>query len=35
MKKWNEATKNLTEKFWMQAEAEVYVECIRKWSNIE
>ena len=33
--KWNEATNNLNEKFWMQAEPEVFVECIRKWSSIE
>ena len=33
--KWNEATMSLTEKFWMQAEPEVFVECIEKWGNIE
>jgi hypothetical protein len=33
--KWNEATNDLTEKFWAQAENEVIVECIRKWSSIE
>ena len=33
--KWNEATNNLTENFWMQAEPAVFVECIRKWSNLE
>ncbi len=33
--KWNEATNNLTEQFWMQAEPAVFVECIRKWSNLE
>lgn len=33
--KWNEATNNLTEQFWMQAEPPVFVECIRKWSNLE
>ncbi|KAL3826496.1 hypothetical protein ACHAXA_004333 [Cyclostephanos tholiformis] len=33
--KWNEATNDLTEKFWMQAEPEVFVECIKKWGNIE
>jgi hypothetical protein len=33
--KWSEATNDLTEKFWMQAEPEVFVECIKKWSNIE
>jgi hypothetical protein len=25
----------LTENFWMQAEPAVFVECIRKWSNLE
>lgn len=29
--KWNEATMSLNEKFWMQAEPEVFVECINKW----
>ena len=33
--KWNEATNDLTEKFWAQAENEVIVECIRKWSSTE
>lgn len=33
--KWQEATKDLTEKFWSQADNEVYVECIEKWSNLE
>ena len=33
--KWNEATSNLTEQFWMQAEPAVFVDCIRKWSNLE
>lgn len=33
--RWNEATNNLTEKFWAQAENEVIVECIRQWSSIE
>ncbi len=32
--KWNEATKALTEKFWMQAGPEVFVDCIEKWSNV-
>lgn len=32
--KWNEATMSLTEKFWMQAEPEVFVECIDKWRKI-
>ena len=31
--KWNEATNELTEKFWMQAGPEVFVDCIEKWSN--
>ncbi|KAL7427851.1 hypothetical protein ACHAXH_000690 [Discostella pseudostelligera] len=33
--KWNEATNELTEKFWMQAGPEVFVECIEKWSNCD
>jgi hypothetical protein len=33
--KWNEATNDLTDKFWMQAKPEVFVECINKWGNIE
>jgi len=33
--KWQEATRDLTEKFWLQADNEVYVECIEKWSNLE
>ena len=33
--KWNEATMNLTEKFWMQAEPEVFVECIEKWGRLK
>mmetsp|Transcript_10559 Transcript_10559/g.21968 ORF Transcript_10559/g.21968 Transcript_10559/m.21968 type:complete len:701 (-) Transcript_10559:85-2187(-) len=33
--KWNEATMSLTDKFWMQAEPEVFVECIEKWSRIK
>jgi len=32
--KWTVATTSLTEKFWAQAEPEVFVECIEKWSNI-
>jgi hypothetical protein len=31
--KWEEATKSLTEKFWAQADNEVIVECIEKWSG--
>eukprot|EP00581_Thalassiosira_minuscula_P018214 CAMPEP_0183715834 /NCGR_PEP_ID=MMETSP0737-20130205/9926_1 /TAXON_ID=385413 /ORGANISM="Thalassiosira miniscula, Strain CCMP1093" /LENGTH=661 /DNA_ID=CAMNT_0025944995 /DNA_START=100 /DNA_END=2085 /DNA_ORIENTATION=- len=33
--KWKEATMTLTEKFWMQAEPEVFVECIEKWGKIK
>jgi len=33
--KWNEATMSLTEKFWLQAEPEVFVICIEKWGNIK
>lgn len=33
--KWNEATMELTEKFWIQAGPEVFVECIEKWSNCD
>ena len=32
--KWEEATKSLTEKFWAQADNEVIVECIEKWSDV-
>ena len=32
--KWEEATKSLTEKFWAQADNEVIVECIEKWSGV-
>jgi hypothetical protein len=31
--KWNEATNELTEIFWMQAGPDVFVDCIEKWSN--
>ncbi|KAL7540860.1 hypothetical protein ACHAXR_010442 [Thalassiosira sp. AJA248-18] len=33
--KWNEATRSLTEKFWMQAEPAVFVECIEKWGKMK
>lgn len=33
--KWAEATRSLTEKFWMQAPNEVIVDCIEKWGNIQ
>jgi hypothetical protein len=33
--KWNDATMTLGEKFWMQAEPEVFVECIEKWGRLK
>lgn len=33
--KWAEATMSLNDKFWLQAEPEVFVECIEKWSKIK
>lgn len=33
--KWNDATITLGETFWMQADPEVFVECIKKWSRLE
>lgn len=31
--KWEEATKDLTEKFWMQAEPDIFVEAIQYWGS--
>eukprot|EP00804_Cyclotella_cryptica_P004910 CCRYP_004974-RA/>CCRYP_004974-RA protein AED:0.26 eAED:0.26 QI:36/1/1/1/1/1/2/123/586 len=33
--KWNDATITLGEKFWMQADPEVFVECIKKWGRLK
>ncbi len=32
--KWTEATMSLNDQFWMQAEPEVFVDCIEKWSKL-
>ena len=32
--KWEEATAELTDKFWMQAEPEVFVEAIEYWGSL-
>lgn len=32
--KWDETTMDLTEKFWMQAEPDVYIEAIECWSGL-
>ena len=33
-KKCEEATRSLTEKFWAQADPEVFVEAIEQWSDV-
>ncbi len=32
--KWTEATMSLNNQFWMQAQPEVFVDCIEKWSKL-
>ncbi len=32
--KWTEATMSLNDQFWMQAQPEVFVDCIEKWSKL-